>query len=163
MPALCVGGNEMEFMEVATLEKFVSKVDSYLKDSKNQKLVTYPKESINPWNESQIDEKNDDLLSSLSGVANIYAIFVLRKGANLPDLKYIGKTTKKLARQRLRNHLITKHALTGAKLADIKNEVKNGNQIKISFVSIEPESLRNYVEEELINNNRNSSWNRENA
>jgi len=34
---------------------------------------------------------------------------------------------------------------------------------KIAFVSLAPESLRNYVEEELINRNPISTWNRENA
>ncbi|MDN3660370.1 hypothetical protein [Vibrio agarivorans] len=53
-------------------------------------------------------------------------------------------------RQRIRNHLITKHEKTGSKLQNIKQAVSGGCQVSVSFISIEPESLRNTIEEELI-------------
>lgn len=103
-------------------------------------------------------------MKNVSGVANIYALFISEPHNDESfNLQYIGKTTRKLARQRLRNHLIKKHEKTGAKLDNVKESVLRGCKLKVSFISVTPESLRNYVEEELINRNPNATWNRENS
>ena len=153
----------MKFEGIAQLNEFVLSINDFIHNEENQSVVQYPRNSVSRWNVKSIEEKNEALLNSVSGSANIYAIFELEGNNEKPTLKYIGKTTRKLARQRLRNHLITKHAKTGAKLEPVKDLVRRGHTIKIAYLPIEPESLRNYVEEELIFLNKSTEWNRENA
>lgn len=153
----------MKYEQLQSLERFLKDVESALLKEEARKLVNYSKKNISPWNADQIDADNQDLLNSVSGSANIYAIFTAPKNSNNFTLRYIGKTTKKLARQRIRNHLITKNEKTGAKLWKIISHVQAGGSVKLSWVSIETESLRNYVEEELIHQHKEANWNRENA
>ncbi|EPE6797862.1 hypothetical protein ACSKZ4_004574 [Vibrio alginolyticus] len=153
----------MKFEGIAQLNEFVLSINDFIHNEENHSVVQYPRNSVSSWNVKSIEEENEALLNSVSGSANIYAIFELADNNDKPTLKYIGKTTRRLARQRLRNHLITKHAKTGAKLESVKDLVRRGHTIKIAYLPIEPESLRNYVEEELIFLNKSAEWNRENA
>lgn len=153
----------MEFQNIESLENYVSDIDVFLKNEVNHHEVDYSCVGKSGWNVELIDKANDELLTKVSGSANIYALFISQLNSSNYELKYIGKTTQKLARQRLRNHLIHKHAKTGAKLNNVRSAIEKGAKCKIAFVSLKPESLRNYVEEELINRNSNSTWNRENA
>jgi hypothetical protein len=161
---LCIQGSvPVKYEQLQSLEKFVKNVEIQLLKDEARELVNYSKQNISPWNADKIDADNQDLLNSVSGSANIYAIFTAPKNSKIFTLRYIGKTTKKLARQRVRNHLITKNEKTGAKLWKIISHVQAGGSVKISWVSIEPESLRNYIEEELIHRHKEANWNRENA
>lgn len=153
----------MEFQNIESLENYVSDIDSFLKNEMNHHEVDYSCVGNSGWNVELINKANDELLTKVSGSANIYALFIAQLNSSKYELKYIGKTTQKLARQRLRNHLIHKHAKTGAKLNNVRSAIEKGAKCKIAFISLKPESLRNYVEEELINRNSNSTWNRENA
>jgi hypothetical protein len=126
-------------------------------------LVSYPQNSISPWNAHHLDAANQKILDAISGTVNVYAIFTAPNNASSFSLRYIGKTTRKLARQRVRNHLIKKHEKTGAKFQNVKTHVLSGGQVKISWLEIEPESLRNHLEEELINKHKEADWNRQNA
>ncbi|KAB7696254.1 GIY-YIG nuclease family protein [Plesiomonas shigelloides] len=145
------------------LESFVLKVDEYLSDKNNQKEVKYPRDSVSPWNSDCIIQENEQLLQSVSGSANIYAIYCSDKDSESYELRYIGKSSRKLARQRLTNHLVKKHERTGAKLSKVIDHVQAGGKIKISWTEITPESMRNCVEEELIRLHQEATWNRENA
>lgn len=153
----------MKYEELQSLENYLSKVEVALLKEDARMPVNYPEQSITPWSAAELDAKNQSLLNSVSGVANVYVIFTASKGTNDFSLRYIGKTTRKLARQRIRNHLITKNAKTGAKLWKIISHVQSGGVVKLSWATIEPESLRNYIEEELINRHKEADWNRENA
>ncbi len=153
----------MKYEEIETLEKYLSSVEVALLRDDARSLIAYPKESVSPWNTKQLDTANQQILDDVSGSANIYAIFTAPKESSTFSLKYIGKTTRKLARQRVRNHLIKKNKQTGSKLERIMAHVQSGGLVKISWLKIEPESLRNYVEEELINRHKEADWNRENA
>ena len=153
----------MQYQNLKELESFVEEVDKYLNDEENQVLVDYPDSKIIPWDSDGLNTENEKLLSGVSGEANVYAIFTAKAESKNYSLRYIGKSTKKLARQRIRNHLIKKHKKTGAKLNKVIDHVQSGEKIKISWVSIEPESLRNYIEEELITRHKEANWNRENA
>lgn len=153
----------MEFPHIELLEQYVSDIDCFLKNESHHHEVDYSSVSKMGWDVEQLDKANDTLLSLTSCSANIYVIFIAPVNSNIFELKYIGKTTQKLARQRLRNHLIHKHAKTGSKLANVRAAIEKGARCKVAFVSLNPESIRNYVEEELINRNPNSIWNRENA
>lgn len=146
----------------SALNSFVKKVDDYLNDSVNHRDVKYFSKNISPWNFEVITNDNEELLSSVSSSANVYAIFCAEKDSDNYVLKYIGKSTKKLARERLRNHLIKKHETTGAKLDKVINHVMAGGKIKIAWIGIEPESMRSCVEEELIKKHPEADWNREN-
>lgn len=153
----------MKYEKLQSLENFLSNVEAELLKADARTLVKYSPQNIEPWNAKQIDAENQDLLDSVSGAANVYAIFTAPKDTNEFTLRYIGKTKKRLARQRIRNHLIIKNEKTGAKLYEIISHVQAGGLVQLSWVNIEPESLRNYIEEELINRNKGADLNRENA
>lgn len=153
----------MKFERIEELNTFVNQVDNFLNDPRNQMRVNYSPASMKPWNSKKFLEENKTLLGSVSGKANIYAIFCAGSLSEDYILQYIGKTTKKLSRQRIINHLIKKHEKTGAKLKKVQAYVLRGGKIKISWVGIEPESLRNCIEEELIHKHPEAEWNRENA
>ncbi|WP_157598142.1 MULTISPECIES: hypothetical protein [unclassified Rhizobacter] len=53
-------------------------------------------------------------------------------------------------RDRLTQHLITKHDQTGSMLEAVKTAVAAGEKIGISFIKVHPESLRLFVEETII-------------
>lgn len=153
----------MKYKELETLEAYLELVEAELLKEERQQSVAYPREYISPWNSAALELENRKLLDLVTGSANIYAIFTAPKCSTKYSLRYIGKSTRKLARQRLRNHLFKKHETTGSKLAKVKNNIESGGSIKISWITIEPESLRNYIEEELIKKNKSANWNRENA
>ena len=153
----------MEYQYIEHLESFVEKIDRYLHEDANQVLVDFTASKYSIWNSEEFLKANNNLLSALSCKANVYAIFTANTNSENYCLRYIGKTTKKLARQRIRNHLFKKSKKTGSKLNKVTDHIQSGGKIKISWVGIEPESLRNYVEEELIRNHKGATWNRENA
>ena len=153
----------MKYEQIDTLEKYLGTVEDALLREDRRTPVKYPPQSISPWDAQQLDAANQGLLDKVSGAANVYAIFTAPSDSDEFSLRYIGKTTRKLARQRIRNHLITKNANTGAQLERIVAHVQAGGLVKISWIEIDPESLRNYVEEELINRHREADWNRENS
>ena len=153
----------MKFSQTKSLEKFVNEVDSALLSQNNRISVQYPDEHILSWDTVGLLKANNQLLSKISGSANVYAVFTAARNSNDYRLRYIGKTKKKLARERIKNHLIKKNEKTGAKLSQVIEHIQAGGTIKISWISIQPESLRNYIEEELILKHPESNWNRENA
>jgi len=153
----------MEYKEIAKLEEFVTEVEAALLSKERTCQVSYPAQSTYPWNEDQLLVANENLLSKASGFANVYTIFTAPKGSDSYSLKYIGKTKRKLARERIKNHLIKKNESTGAKLQNVVSHILGGGSVKISWVSVQPESLRNYIEEELISRHKEADRNRENA
>lgn len=153
----------MKYDQLKSLEEYLKNVEAALLQEEARISFKYPQQSISPWNSLQLDAENKSILDLVAGFANVYAIFTAPRDSNVFALRYIGKTTKKLARQRVRNHLIKKSERTGAKLESIVTHVQSGGLVKISWVPIEPESLRNYIEEELISRHKEADWNRENA
>ena len=139
----------VKYTNTHDLKAFLEECESVLMDEKTRKSIIYPKGSVDHWDSDAMKIENAQFLSEISKSANVYAIFVVINESGYA-LKYIGQTNKKGARSRLVNHLFKKHDKTGAKLDKVVNEVKAGNQIAISWISIMPESLRHYVEEELI-------------
>lgn len=145
------------FNQKTELEKFLEECEKYLFDKENKREIIYNQE----WDVTEIKNTNKDLLDSIGKIKpNIYAIFATENKNAEFELKYIGQTNSQGARTRLTNHLITKNHKTGAKLEKVKRVVNSGGRIKISFIAIEPESLRHYIEEELIKKYKNKlSWN----
>ena len=148
----------MKYEQIDTLEAYLKAVEFDLLREDVRVSIAYPQK----WDETEADRLNQRILGELSSKANVYAIFIAEHASGLFRLKYIGKTLRKHARQRLRNHLIKKHAQTGSVLDKVKAEVGKRNLVAISWVSVEPESLRNYLEEELIKRHPEACWNCEN-
>ncbi|HCN46790.1 MAG TPA: hypothetical protein DIT18_14965 [Pseudomonas sp.] len=153
----------MNYEHIESLTAYLDTIDHALLHEHQRKLVSYPKQSVLPWDHDALIKENAMLLNELGGSANIYAIYTSQTQDSDFTLRYIGKTTRSLARQRIKNHLFNKHEKTGSKLQQIISHVSAGGYVKVSWVRIEPESLRNYLEEELINRHRCADWNRENA
>jgi len=153
----------VEFKRIDELNKFLVAVDQHLLNEDHGNYIIYPPGSVSSWDSGEMIKANDALLSRISGNANVYMLFTAGKGQSAYRLRYIGKTKRNLARERIKNHLFKKHEDTGAKLAKVMSHVRAGGKIKISWVSIEPQSLRNWAEEELISKHPEADWNRENA
>lgn len=140
----------MQYSNKADLEFFLQECEEKLLDNLNKKLVNYPDDAVVPWNSEIIKTANEQLLKSISESANVYAIFIAEKDSDEYSIAYIGQTNSKDARTRLANHLIKKHKKTGAKLSKVIDHIQSDGNIKISWISIDPMSLRHYIEEELI-------------
>jgi hypothetical protein len=153
----------MKFKYKEKLDAFLTDIDSHLMDDKNKLPVQFTPKNVSPWNGEELASENEDLLANASKKANLYMLFTANKNDAQFKLRYIGKTTRKLARQRLRNHLFKKNDGTGAKLDKIMSHVIAGGCVKISWITIEPETLRNWAEEELINSHTESDWNHGNT
>jgi hypothetical protein len=151
----------MKYEHIEELETFLRSVECALLREDNRSLVSYPQGRVSPWDAIELDKVNKSILDAVSGSANVYAIFTAPQNSGSFSLRYIGKTTRTLARQRIRNHLIKKNDKTGAKLHNVKRHVLSGGQVKISWLKIEPESLRNYLEEELIDRHKEADWNQQ--
>lgn len=111
--------------------------------------VAYP-EGSGPtnWDDAEISRMNRDLLSSLSGRGNVYALFAGERGRW--TAMYVGERKRQKLRERMRQHLIKAHGDTGSQLANVRSAVGEGKRIGISYVLIEPEPLRHYVEECIV-------------
>lgn len=153
----------MKYEGIESLERYLRLVEAALLDEARQAAVIYPAQAVLSWNANELVSLNSGLLDAVAKSANLYAIHVAPKGSSDYSLRYIGKTTRALARERVRNHLFKKNEQTGSKLSEVKRHVQAGGSIRMSWLSVEPESLRNYLEEELIRRNRSANWNRENA
>lgn len=118
-----------------------------------KKFITV-KESLFKYN-SHLDI--DFKLLKNKGV--VYFIFVTEKKSNITTLKYIGKSKGDLFKQRITNHFDHSHEQTGTKRQEIQKEIAKKNTVEFSFFTTEPESLRNLIEEELINIYGKELWN----
>lgn len=154
----------MRYKEIASLEEFLSQVETSLLNPENRVRVVYPAIATKPvWDAGVLIETNKDFLTQVSKSANLYAIFAGEGDDDAETLlRYLGKTKKALVRQRMINHLFQKNEKTGAKLNQVIETVNDSKTIEVAWVEVHPESLRNYLEEELIRRHPEASWNREN-
>jgi hypothetical protein len=152
----------MRYEQISSLEDFLSQIEARLLAPEQRVIVSFPLTETSPWDGDALALANKSLLTKISGSANVYAIFTAACGEKKHSLRYFGKTTKKLARQRITNHLFRKHEKTGSKLAQVIAHACDGGAVEIAWVEVHPESLRNYLEEELILRHPEADWNREN-
>ena len=150
----------MDYKNVKGLESFLDDCEKELLSNKNRKEVLYKKKYIVPWDSVKLKNDNECLLKEITGNANVYAIFACDKGETKYSLRYLGQSKSKSSRTRLTNHLIKKNEKTGAKLSKVIDHVQAGGSIKVSWISITPESLRHYVEEQLIEKHPECEWNK---
>ena len=107
--------------------------------------------SLQHWPVEEIKESNSAFLANLRNSANIYAIFVRPEGAADEWIKvYVGQRKSSGLRDRITHHLIKKHDQTGSMLEAVRTAVAAGNKIGLSFVKVQPEPLRLFVEESII-------------
>jgi len=105
-------------------------------------------------------ELNEDLIEMVSNKNILYCIWTKRVDEDF-KIRYIGHSASKVSKRRIKNHLCKKHHKTGAKLEEIKEELKSCNTIGYSFVEIKPGCMRLALEEWLIQKNSiNLDWNK---
>lgn len=82
----------MKYNQLSSVEQFLTNVDGALLKEDLKTTVQYSPQNIAPWNVVQIDAENQNLLNSMSGTANVYALFTAPKDSDEFSLRYIGKT-----------------------------------------------------------------------
>lgn len=104
---------------------------------------------------------NNLIFEGLKNKGVVYFIFVTDNSTKQTKLRYIGKSKGNLFKQRLKNHFDHAHVMTATKQSEVKNELNKGNKVEYSFLTTQPESLRNSIEEELISlfKEKTSLWN----
>ena len=147
------------------------KLVGFAKDIEQQFLTLIPYhfqypigvESNDVWDEEficEIKKLNEQFLSNLIHNANLYMIYTRKSVNSKWKPRYLGERKSKGMRGRITNHLITKNDGTGAKLDKVKNALRNGEQIGVNLVKVQPEELRLYVEEYIIQQNSHLlDWN----
>lgn len=146
----------MEYSKLDDLKVFLEECGKELLKPEIRTEIIYHETSASDWDREEFTnkliEENKGFLDKINNLANVYAIFTSPKDSSKDDapLKYIGQTKARLAKSRLTNHLFKKDEGTGASLEKIKKSVESNNIVQVSFISITPESLRHYIEEELI-------------
>lgn len=107
--------------------------------------------SLQYWPIEEIKLANQEFLRSLRHSGNVYALFVRAptEGAQWVPV-YVGERKSIGLRDRITQHLIDKNERTGSMLEAIKTAVAAGSSIGLSFIKVQPESLRLYVEEAII-------------
>jgi hypothetical protein len=116
--------------------------------------------SLQEWPVAEIKAANKEFLSSLKGSANVYALFVRRNDSEEWIPVYVGQRKSANLRERLTQHLINKNVQTGSMLEAVKTAVAAGEKIGVSFIKVNPESLRLFVEETIISSRKSElPWN----
>ena len=114
------------------------------------------------WPTEEIEKLNSDVFDDLVNTGNLYAIFAGGgNGAWTP--KYVGTSARKVLSKRMKEHLVVSTG-PASKIGEVKCEVSNGRKIAISYVRIEPEDLREYLEKRIISEEKGRvpgqlSWN----
>jgi len=117
--------------------------------------------NLQHWPVGEIKSSNETFLKTLRHRANVYALSVRPSGENQNWRPvYVGERKSAGLRDRITQHLITKDHRTGSMLEAVKTAVAAGQEIGVSFIKVEPESLRLFVEETIIAKHKNElPWN----
>lgn len=110
--------------------------------------------SLTNWPSPEIKSTNETFLKSLRGRGNVYAIYVRGPKQREWVPVYVGQRKSASLRERISHHLIKKNEATGSMLAAVQTAVAAGEEIGLSFIKVEPESLRLFVEESIIASNK---------
>ncbi|MDQ0608008.1 hypothetical protein QFZ83_002179 [Variovorax sp. W1I1] len=141
----------LEFNQAASLETFAKKCAKTLLSNPPMEIVKFPLDcSATNWCQITIKELNEGFLGKLRNNGNVYALFLEAEDLTKWEPRYVGKSARSNLRTRISNHLIGKHEKTGSKLDEVRQAVLAGRKIGISYILVEPEELRGYVEEKLI-------------
>jgi len=164
-----VGENmNIEEIKFPCLRKYIQKCEDSLLRVGKPKAFIYPESLIEKdvsykvWKEhvGTIKKLNSDFLSSLKGNANIYAIYIKTKNNEKWKLRYIGQRKAENMSERIAQHLIDTSKNTGSKLEKVRSELSQGSLIGLRFIKVNKDSLRRFVEEEIISRNKSELlWN----
>ena len=117
---------------------------------KPMKCIKFPCGSNSDcWDHKKIGEINKQIFRELDGMGNIYCIFTKYKGGDW-IAQYVGQRKSNGLKQRIRSHLVFKSKKTGSQLKKVQYAVGKRGQVGISYILIEPEALRSYVEEFIL-------------
>ncbi len=105
--------------------------------------------NLENWPVPEIKKLNAETLQGLRGAGNVYALYTRRRNEAW-SVVYVGQRKSKGLRERITQHLVNKDSRTGSMLEAVKTAVFDGREIAISFIHVQPESLRLYVEETII-------------
>lgn len=151
------------FSDDALLEKFARGCFHSL--SKSVVAVPYPEEVLTregkkQWakHENAIDKALAPILDEISGRGGVYCLLTGNRHDDRFVPQYVGHAGGPWIRQRIRNHLVKRHAKTGAQLENVKLALTPRTEIGLSFVEIVPATLRLYVEVWLIDRMK-PDWN----
>lgn len=101
-----------------------------------------------------------EILDSVRNNAIVYCIWVRSLQGEVTPV-YIGHSSSKLSRQRIKNHFIKKDPRTGSQLENVIERLKQGEHVGLSFLKIEPDYMRKPFEEWLISRNSEKLiWNK---
>ena len=163
----------MQVMIVNIETPLPAELQSYIEICENSLLRNEPTEFLYPneligkriadpiWEQkiSEVKAPNEPLLSSLRNKANVYAIFT-KESNNQWVKKYVGERKAIDMRQRITSHLINKNSGTGSKLDYVREAVSRGEKIGLRFIFIPRDTMRTFVEEEIISKNKSElPWN----
>ncbi|ELH9640318.1 hypothetical protein [Vibrio alginolyticus] len=139
------------------LQEYINHCEEQLLNSEPVEFV-YPAELVGKdvsdpiWDDliEEVKEPNEkEILSKLRHKANIYAIFT--KNGDEPWVKkYVGERKAIDMRQRITSHLINKNRKTGSKLDLVRDAVSKGQKIGLRFIFVPRDTMRAFVEEEII-------------
>lgn len=117
--------------------------------------------SLQHWPVEEIKTKNEAFLKTLRHRANVYALFICSPGKNEKwRAVYVGERKSAGLRDRMTQHLIAKDHRTGSMLEAVKTAVAAQQKIGVSFIKVQPESLRLFVEETIIAKHKDElPWN----
>ncbi len=137
---------ENDILKYNKIEKYFNDKNNVLKVSKNNKIEF---------------ELIQNLIDNSEFKPNLYGILIKELNSEEWELKYIGQRKSKFIKDRLRQHLIKKHIKTGAQLDNVNRSLKIGRQIGIKLFAVEPDELRQYYEQKLLQNIQNVNWNKQ--
>lgn len=145
------------------LEDLVSEARVHLRNE--QVKLLYPealkrRHEIAEWRirVNEICQLNEELLTEITNCAGVYAIWgtpTISTNAEW-ELKYIGQTMAEASKQRIKAHLIWRNKetksgrYTGSMFDNVRALVRRRKDVALSFVEVDPEALRHFVESRLI-------------
>ncbi len=117
--------------------------------------------TLKHWPVEEIKAANETFLKTLRHRANLYALFVRPSGAcGTWSAVYVGERKSAGLRDRITQHVIDKDRRTGSMLENVKAAVAAGQEVGVSLINVQPESLRLFVEETIIAKHKNElPWN----
>ena len=130
-------------------------LDKYVKACKEticcmKTRFKYPRMDAQCWNEEHLSKMFNSKFECIKDYGNVYAILLRCHEGCRWKVVYIGTRKKSEIGKRVKEHLVKKSDSTSSKLECVKSSVWKGIDIAISYILVEPENLRLFVEQELI-------------
>ena len=156
-------------METALPELYAQCVAS-LCDHSRIVIFTYPEQlrtalsTDAEWSSKSlfIRELNEQsLLARAVNSVNCYAVHTRKHGDDWV-LRYIGQTDCKRAKSAILRRLVPHGERDNAVFTKCKNAVRSGHEIGLRLIKVEPDTLRFFVQEKLVNERRTAQvldWN----